>query len=63
MMTQASLKSTELTVDLPAMTYFNNPDSQFRILDGIDNSIISLANPITVVTRQLFSTGGPGIGG
>ena len=38
-----------------AVAAFDNPDSEYIVLNGINDAIISLPDPITLLTGELFT--------
>ena len=45
------------------MTYFHYPDGKHIILNGIDNSVMTLTNTVPLLTCQFFMSLRPGVFG
>jgi hypothetical protein len=54
-------KANQLAINISAEADFNNPNSEILILNGINNSIITLTDAVAILTGKFFTAGGPWI--
>jgi hypothetical protein len=43
------------------MPDFDDQDDEVTILNGVEDAVVTLANPVEVVTRELFRAGRSGV--
>jgi hypothetical protein len=46
------------SINISAQADFNNPNGEILILNGINNSIITLADAISILAGKFFTAGG-----